>query len=133
MPHEIFADEIAIDFPSVDHLIERVRVAFLGEPESPEVELLTRDVSLSRARAATGATVPLEVPLRDTCRICGGRGESWAEPCLACAGSGETRVSYPVRFSVPAGVTDGARFRFRVTSPGARSVRVEVRVGIRTH
>jgi hypothetical protein len=34
--------------------------------------------------------------------------------------------------TVPPGVADGARFRFRVTSPDAAVVRVEVRVAIRS-
>jgi DnaJ-class molecular chaperone len=129
VPHEVFADEIAIDFPSVDPLIERVRDAFLGERRS--VDQLTTEVSVSSVNATAGTIVPLEIPLRGTCAFCGGRGETWAEPCLACSGSGESLVYHPVRFSVPAGVADGASFRFRVRSPDARSVRVEVRVAIR--
>jgi hypothetical protein len=41
-------------------------------------------------------------------------------------------MRHPVRLSVPAGVADGARFRFRVSSPHAEPVRVEVRVAIRS-
>ena len=46
-------------------------------------------------------------------------------------GSGESLFQHHVRVSLPAGVADGARFRFRVTSPHA-SVRVEVRVAVRS-
>jgi hypothetical protein len=126
---EIFADEIAIDFPALDSLMERVRDAFLGE--SPCPEMLTTEVWLSSSDAFMGTIVPLEVPLRGMCAECGGRGETWAEPCLACRGSGDWFVRHSVRFPVPPGVADGARFRFRVRSPHAASVRVEVRVGIR--
>ena len=31
MSHECFADEIAIDFPSVGRVVERIRDAFLGQ------------------------------------------------------------------------------------------------------
>ena len=129
VPHDCFADEIAIDFPSVGHVVERIRDAFLGE--RPRAELLTTELHLSKREAFDGLVVPLEVPIRGTCPICGGRGESWTERCDPCCGTGESLFHHPVRLSVPAGVADGTRFRFRVTSPHAASVRVEVRVAIR--
>jgi hypothetical protein len=129
-PRDCFADEIAIDFPSVGPLAEREREVFLGE--RPGIETLTAEVQLSRHDASIGAVVPLEVPLRGTCRTCGGRGETWTEPCAACCGTGDALVHHPVRLSVPPGVADGARFRFRVSSPHATPVRVEIRVAIRS-
>lgn len=129
-PHDYFSDEIAIDFPSMDRLVERARDAFLGEPE--QTVTLEAEVSLSSGEAYRGAVVPVDVPLRGTCRTCGGRGETWAEPCLACCGTGHALVCHPVKVMVPAGVTNGARFRFRVSTPHAAAVRVEVRVAIRS-
>ena len=129
VPYECFADEIAIDFPSVGHVIERIRDAFLGE--HPGADLLTFELHLSKREATDGLVVPLEVPIRGICPICGGRGESWTELCRPCRGTGESLFRHGVRLSVPAGVADGTRLRFRVTSPHAASVRVEVRVAIR--
>jgi hypothetical protein len=117
---ECFADEIAIDFPSVDTMVARVRDAFLGEAADAD----TRD-------ASRGVVLPLEVPLRSTCQVCGGRGETWTEPCRACCGTGHHLVHHPLRLSVPAGVSHGARFRFRINSPHAAPVRVEVRVTVK--
>jgi hypothetical protein len=128
--HDCFADEVAIDFPSAGHFVERVRDGFLGEPGGREI--LTTEVWLSRREASAGTIVPLEVPLRGTCAGCGGRGEIWTEPCGDCRGTGDSLVHHPVRLSVPAGVADGARFRFRVRAPHAEVVRVEVRVAIRS-
>jgi len=76
--------------------------------------------------------VPLAVPVRITCPNCGGRGESWTEPCDLCRGSGQSTFQHEVRVSVPPGVADGACFRFRLKSPGSASVRVELRVAIRS-
>jgi hypothetical protein len=129
-PNDCFADEIAIDFPSVDHLLERVRDSFLGEPADGDT--LTTEVSLSSRDASNGIVLPLDVPLRGTCALCGGRGETWAEPCAPCRGTGDALVHHPVRLSVPPGVAHGARFRFRVSSPHAAPVRVEVRVAVRS-
>lgn len=130
MPHECFADEIAIDFPSVGRVVERMRDAFLGE--RAEAEVLRADVSLSRREAVDGLVVPVDVPVRATCPHCGGRGETWTELCDLCGGSGAASLSYPVRVSVPPGVADGARFRFRLTSPDSRPVRVELRIAVRS-
>lgn len=129
-PRDCFADEIAIDFPSIDQFVSRVRDRFLGI--RADADTLLTEVSVSRREASRGTVVPVEVPLRSTCEQCGGRGETWAEPCLKCRGTGEWLVRHPVRVSVPAGVVHGARLRFRVSSPVAAPLRVEVRVAVRT-
>lgn len=122
-----FADEVAIDFPSVGYLAERVRDGFLGEPDAVH----TLDVGLSRRDAQLGTVIPLRVPLQGTCLICGGRGETWTDPCGPCLGTGSALVHHWIRLSVPPGVVDGARFRFHVSSSHASPLRVEVRVTVR--
>src|SRR5471032_556313 len=99
---ECFADEVAIDFPSVDHVVERLRDAFLGDEARAEslytrdtLEILTTEVSLSRRDATMGTIVPLDVPMRGTCAPCGGRGEILTEPCPACFGRGDQLVRHP--------------------------------------
>ena len=130
MSHECFADEIAIDFPSVGRVVERMRDAFLGQ--HVDADLLRADVSLSQREAFAGLVVSVDVPLRVTCPHCGGRGETWTEACTLCRGTGESKLHHPVRVTVPPRVADGARFRFRIKSPGAPPVRVELRVAIRS-
>jgi hypothetical protein len=130
MTHECFADEIAIDFPSVGRVVDRMRDAFLGETDRDVV--LRADVSLSQREAVDCLVVSLDVPVRATCPNCGGRGETWTEPCDLCDGSGAARLEYPVQVSVPPGVANGARFRFRLTSPNSWPVRVELRIAVRS-
>ncbi len=125
---ECFADEIAIDFPSVAPVVDRMRDAFFGDLERDIV--LAADLQLTAEDAWRGLVMPLEVPVRATCRSCGGRGEIWTERCGECAGTGESVFPHRVRLALPAGVADGARFRFRISSPHATPVRVEVRVAI---
>jgi len=129
MLHECFADEIAIDFPSVGRVVERMRARFLGEAQDDGV--LSAEVSLSKLEAWKGRVVPIEVPVRVTCPTCGGRGETWAEPCTACLGAGESWTTHAVQVSVPPRVADGARLRLRLVRPDAPAVRVEVRVVVR--
>ena len=130
MTHECFADEIAIDFPSVGNVVDRMRTAFLGE--HVDADILRAEVSLSQREAFTGHVVSLKVPVRITCPNCGGRGETWTEPCGLCLSTGESLFHQALRVSVPPRVADGACVRFRLKSPDAVSIRVELRVAIRS-
>lgn len=125
-----FADEIAIDFPSIADLVDGIRDAFLGA-EDESNRALSAEIQLSRREARSGVTVPLDVPVRGTCPLCGGRGESWMEPCRGCAGTGAWRMPHRVRLSVPPGVCDGTRFRFTIEVPQTPPTHVEVRVAVR--
>lgn len=124
--HECFADEIAIDFPSVGTVVDRMRDAFLGE--RADADVLRAEVLLSAREADGGLVVPIELQVPGTCTTCGGRGEVWTNRCHACRGTGESLFRRRLRVSVPAGVADGARFRFRLASSHAAPVRVEVSV-----
>ena len=120
-------DEVAIDFPSVASLLDRMRHSFFGA--SP-VEL-SAEIELTPEEAFWGADIPLDIPLRRTCPDCGGRGEVWEQGCVPCAGDGEVAAPHPLRLRVPAGVREGARFRFSLTPPGAAPTTVEVRISVR--
>jgi molecular chaperone DnaJ len=122
------ADEVAIDFPSVSSVLDRMRHSFFGDAS---LIGLNAEIVLSPHEAFWGTTVPLDVPLRRTCPRCGGRGETWQEWCAPCGGGGEVAASHELRLRVPAGVREGARFRFSVMPPGAPPTFVEVTVSIR--
>jgi hypothetical protein len=131
MSHECFADEIAIDFPSVGRVVERMRDAFLGEESDSAV--LRTEVSLSQREAHEGLIVSITAPMRVTCPDCGGRGETWTEPCDLCGGRGHSTFDHPVRITLPPRVSDGACFRFRLKSPDAAALRIEMRIAIRVN
>jgi DnaJ-class molecular chaperone len=121
------ADEVAIDFPSVSSVLDRMRDSFFGAREAA----LSAEIIVSPQEAFWGALVPLHVPLRKTCVRCGGRGEVWDEWCAACCGVGEISAAHEMRLRVPAGVREGATFRFSVAPKGAPQTSVEVRITIR--
>ena len=130
MQPECFTDEIAIDFPSVGDVVERIRDAFLGERADDGI--VRAELPLSVREAVVGLVAPLDVPVRGTCARCGGRGETWTETCPDCGGTGGALVCHRVRIAIPPGVPNGARFHVRLASPDAQSVRLEIRVAIRS-
>jgi len=121
-------DEIAIDFPSVSSVLDRMRDSFFAGARGAS---LSAELVLTPREAFWGTLVPLDVPLRQTCPRCGGRGEVWEEWCAACGGVGDMSALHEVRLRVPAGVREGARFRFSVAPSGAPLTSVEVRITIR--
>jgi DnaJ-class molecular chaperone len=125
---DCFADEVVIDFPSVAPAVEKMRSAFVDGDCS---ERLSAQISLSVRQAIDGVTVPLDVPVRTTCRTCGGRGETWSEPCAACGATGTETVRHAVNVCVPGGVLDGARFRFSVATRHDPPTRIELHVAVR--
>lgn len=120
-----FADEVALDFPSMTHALERIRHGLLGDERRSALPTALR---LSRSEATEGAVRPLHVPVRLTCRVCGGRGETWAAHCVRCEGSGIEVRRHEVQVSIPAGVSHGARFHFSVVPRHEVPTRIELRI-----
>lgn len=120
-------DETAIDFPSVAAEVETMSNAFLTHDDVPT---LTADVRLTPRQAFEGTALPIDVPVRCTCRTCGGRGEQWPDPCATCGGTGIEMRTHAVRVLVPARVRDGARFRFLVAPRQHPETRIELRVTV---
>src|SRR4051812_35462969 len=98
---DCFADEVAIDFPSVAHLVARVRRSFLADASGERADTVKTEICLSTEDAHRGAVVPVTVMLRATCAECGGRGETWAERCRGCDGSGHAVVPRRLYVTVP--------------------------------
>jgi hypothetical protein len=123
------SDEVAVDFPSVRPLVERMRSALLGA-DDPASGPLSGELRLTALQAYRGGRVPVDVPVRQLCRRCGGRGETWNEPCPACAGHGDGVRQRTVEVFVPSGVRDGACLAFSVGPPQEPPTRVHLRVSI---
>jgi hypothetical protein len=126
-----FADEVAIDFPSVHAVVERMRDAFLGTPGEARPAPYRMEIALSPAEARFGHDVRLVVPIRRTCTACGGRGEIWSDRCEACAGAGDALDGHELCVAVPPGVRDGAWVNVTVTPRHAPATRVELHVSVR--
>ena len=122
------ADEIAIDFPSLDAIRDRMCRAF--REGDTETYRHSAEVCLTPHEAFHGARVPLAVPVSATCGPCGGRGEVWMDRCATCEGTGTAVKHQQVSLTIPAGVRDGTRLRFSVGVPSAPSTAVEVLIFI---
>lgn len=122
-----FSDDISIDFPSVVPAVTRMRRPF----DVVSVPIVNRrSLWLTRGQARVGIVVPLDVDVPAICRACGGRGESWTEPCRRCHGVGSEAVPHQVQVRLPSGVRDGTRFTFTLTPRHQPGTRVELRVCI---
>jgi hypothetical protein len=122
-----FADEVVIDFPSVALAVDRIRRGFLVDEPPPRWQTTVR---LFAHEARRGVTTPLEVPVRLTCHLCGGRGESWTERCTRCEGTGSLLLHHVVQVTIPAGVIDGDRFYFTVVPRHHTPTRIELQVRV---
>jgi hypothetical protein len=118
-----FADEVVVDFPSMAPAIERMRRSFLNDERTAA---LSATIQLTAHEAREGALIPLEVPVSATCRHCGGRGETWTEQCSCCNGSGAELRRHQLHVTVPAGVSDGARFNFTLIPRHDPPTRIEL-------
>ena len=125
-------DEIAIDFPSLEPIVARMRESFLGGAGAGDASgVLTGDVALTADQARRGGTVPVEVPLWRVCHRCAGRGEIWDEACGHCAGQGHGVSRRLIDVTVPAGVRAGMWMSFEVATQHASATLVHLRVAIR--
>jgi hypothetical protein len=123
-----FADEVVVDFPSVALALDRIHAAFLADER---LVPLSAAITLTPSEARTGARVPLDVPVRCTCRDCGGRGGTWHDGCPRCTGSGVELLQHQIQVSVPAGVNDGERFHFTLTPRHDPPTRIELLISVR--
>jgi hypothetical protein len=120
-----FCDDVVVDFPSVAPAVDRMRSGFLLDERSRP---FSTAIQVTATGASAGTVVPVSVPVRCTCRSCGGRGESWTEVCRRCGGSGAELLAYEVQVTLPPGVSDGTRLLFTVTPPQNPPTRIELRV-----
>ena len=120
-------DEIAIDFPSVAPLVDRMRDAFFSDDR---VAQWSAYIELTRGEAMAGARVPIDVPHQHTCAACGGRGETWTAGCGDCGGRGTTPGAHRVRLIIPAGIAHGARLTYQLRLPAGMAAMLAVSVGV---
>lgn len=123
---EMPRDEIAIDFPSVHPLIDRMRESFFAD----DAARWSAYIELTRGEARDGARVPIDVPHAETCGACGGRGEIWTDRCTDCAGRGTRPAAHRVRLVLPAGIQHGAELLYQLRMPAGLPALLSVQVGI---
>ena len=127
----ILADEVAVDFPSMRPIVERMRTAFLagGEEADARATRQTR-LELTQRQALEGVRVPLDLTVRHICPACGGRGELQTGVCGLCRGAGAGLLEHRLHVPVPPGVRDGACLRYALAPLGADETHVEVRIAV---
>ena len=128
--HDWLSDEVVVDFPAIAGVVDRMRASFFGADDHELWSTHTTQVQLTPREADEGIRVPLDLPVRHTCPMCGGRGEVWSETCGVCAGTGGDLLSHHLHLHVPPGVHHGTRLSFCVNPPFAPETNVEVHIAI---
>ena len=107
------------------YFFEREFPGYGGDPETPEFELI-----LNRQDAVPGSIVEFELPIRISCRFCGGTGRDWMFPCMACLGSGTEEGSPRIALRLPAILRDGSRLEIPAEAAGLDSgiIRLVLRI-----
>ena len=122
------ADEVAVDFPSLAPIVDRMRAALLGDHAAGDA--LSAELRLTPRQACAGGRVPGDVRGRRLCPLCGGGGEVWSGARPACGGHGAGLSRRTVEVHVPAGVRPGACLAFSVGHPHELPTRVHLHVVI---
>ena len=100
--------------------VERVREMFVSPDD--HVAAIAAHVTWTPRPGVDAAIVPLELGTERLCAGCGGRGESWAEPCHAARAPASARIRITFRLAVPArrGRRRPLPVRRHTSSPRAR-------------
>jgi molecular chaperone DnaJ len=85
------------------------------------------EILLTRAEAASGGTLPLDVPMRFSCPTCSGTG-GFVAVCQTCGGAGIGESRVPLALELPPGIRDGSVLQVRLNHPGAATLLVTVTV-----
>lgn len=133
VPHGVAlpSDEVEVGFPSVSTFVPGMRKVFFGAVDTDHDSMQQTEIALTARQATEGTHVPIDLTVRHTCPVCGGRGELWADPCGVCRGSGAGWVPHQLDLLVPPGVRDGSCLRFSVSPPYATETHIEVRIVVR--
>lgn len=124
----LFEDDI-FDFPAMDDIVLRMLETFDTNTKGSQLTHTT-ELQLTKREADEGVCFPFNVPILQTCPICGGRGEVWTEDCGVCAGSGGGILSHRLELDVPPGVRNGSCLTFLVAPPFADKTSVKVKIEI---
>ncbi len=117
---------------SREALRERIARNFSGRgvPKSEHAEALTVELELTPDEAARGLRIPLGVPVLRICPECGGEGDTWGFPCVACDRQGVVEDEKVVAVDVPPGTRSGVVAELPLDGLGIANLFLRVAVRI---
>jgi molecular chaperone DnaJ len=132
-PRPKAAPSITDDFltlrPSIDELLDHVRLNFFGYPRKGggPYRRLGVEAILDRDEARFGCGVPFNVPAFVPCPSCDGVSE-WLGICPVCYGQGMVESRRQVVLEIPPGSRDGARYEVDLEKLGIGNLLLDVRI-----
>jgi len=85
------------------------------------------ELILTPEEARVGGTIPVEVPIHQTCSVCRGRGSNMFFFCNHCGGAGSIKQSVKIKIEVPPNVPNFSQFNFSLPGYGILNIIVLIR------
>jgi molecular chaperone DnaJ/curved DNA-binding protein len=118
--------------PSLESLWERFVRNFTGQgiPKAERLESLNVEVTVSPDEAASGAAVPVGIPVFYTCSQCGGSGHVSLFRCLECDAQGIVEGEETVTARIPPVAADRAVVELPIHGLGIHNfyLRLHIRI-----
>jgi molecular chaperone DnaJ len=111
-------------YPSSEQIFSRLWGSFddLAYTRAERTQDIHLELVLTWEQARHGGRARIGIPVQVTCPACRGRGRTSFFSCRHCAGGGLIASDYPLSFSFPAGVPDGATARMPLDELGLPGV-----------
>jgi DnaJ-class molecular chaperone len=121
--------------PSFEDLFERLLRNFgsAAIPKGERAEPLDFQLILSPEEAEVGVRVPFEVPVLQSCLVCGGGGRSWFGACDDCDGEGRVVDRRLLHVRVPAGIRSGMVIEASMAELGVENLWLRLHVRVSRH
>lgn len=113
---ESYFDQILNQFLNNDPFIPRY------DDFGDQLELI-----LNPEEARTGGVIPVEVPINQSCPVCGGKGSNLFLFCDHCQGSGSILQNIVINIEIPPYVANLSQYNFSIPGYGILNVTVIIR------
>jgi hypothetical protein len=127
-PVSIIDDFLTLQ-PSIDELLDHIRLNFIGYPRKSggPYRRLGVEAILDADEARFGCRVPFNVPAFVTCPSCDGVSQ-WLGMCPICYGQGVVEASRQIVLEIPPSSRDGARYEVDLEKFGIGNLLLDVRI-----
>lgn len=120
--------------PGILEILDHIRRDFFGPVRKVDpLRELNVEFILDPDEAACGVSLPLDVPVYESCPRCGGRGGAFPFPCLLCNGKGWSWGKRTISIRIPPGIQEGTVMQIPLQKLGIQLLYLNVHIRIQPH